>query len=187
MARQTKPRPSRIEALPLPVQELVNRLLREGATTQREILAIVNKELDKLGQDPLSRSGLNRYAVRMEQVGQRLRQARGVARLWIDRLGQEPEGDVGRLLNEIVRTMAFDFATKAAEGEEPIDPQMLRALAVTVERLEQAARTSAERERVIRKDLAEQAAGKVQETARKAGLSDETIEQIQRDILGLAS
>jgi hypothetical protein len=122
----------------------------------------------------------------MEEVGQRLRQSRQVAEMWIGKLGAEPQGKVGHLLNEIVRTLAFETAMHFAEGEDPIDPKSLKELAIAVHRLEQAAGDAVKREQEIRKQEREKAAVAVSETAKKAGVSPETIERIRRDVLGMA-
>ncbi|MFA7455586.1 MAG: phage protein Gp27 family protein, partial [Desulfobulbaceae bacterium] len=45
-----------------------------------------------------SKSAVNRYAVRMEEVGAKIREAREVSRMWIGELGSGPAGEVGKLL-----------------------------------------------------------------------------------------
>ncbi|WP_156182845.1 phage protein Gp27 family protein [Marinobacter subterrani] len=42
-------------------------------------------------EERLSKSAVNRYAVRMNQVGEKLRQSREVAEMWIAKLGAQPQ------------------------------------------------------------------------------------------------
>ncbi|MBF0426967.1 MAG: DUF3486 family protein [Magnetococcales bacterium] len=181
-----RPRRSSLSRLPADIRELIDKLLAEGVETRKNILAILNRELDRKGDKPISKSALNRYAQRMEEIGLKMAQAREVARVWIEHLESEPPGDLGKLLNEVVRTLAFDFATRAAEGDEPVDHQVLRSLAATIERLEQASRIREDRDRLLRREITEQAANQAKATARRAGISQKTISEIERDILGLA-
>ena len=53
----------------------------------------------------------------MEKIGARLQQSREIAKMWIGRLGAEPQGEVGKLLNEMVRGLAFDATVAMADGD----------------------------------------------------------------------
>ncbi len=83
----------------------------------------------------------------MEEAGSRMAQAREVAEVWTSKLGQAPTSEVGKLLQEFVRTMAFETSMKmmdASDGEDGkmIDPKSLGQLALVIQRVEQAAMTS---------------------------------------------
>lgn len=180
-------RPSTIEKLPSDILEQLQALLRDPRVSQLDATARINSILEAEGHpDRVSKSAVNRYSQRMEEVGQRLRQSRQVAEMWIGRLGAEPQGKVGHLLNEIVRTLAFETAMNFAEGEEPIDPKSLKELAIAVHRLEQAAGDAVKREQEIRKQTAEAAATAAEKTLASQGMSRESIDTIKREILGIA-
>ena len=94
----------------------------------------------------------------MEQVGERLRQSRQVSEMWINRLGAQPQGQLGNLVNEMLRTLSFELADKLMESElsEESIPgviDLLKDLSLTAMRLEKAASENVKREAEIRKSL----------------------------------
>ncbi|EGQ9843133.1 protein gp27 [Vibrio cholerae] len=185
-------RKSKVELLPEEIRNTLNVFIRSGNMTQKDILEAVNQMIDDagLGDDAkLSRTGFNRYAKRMEDMGQRLRQSREVAEVWVSKLGEAPTSDVGKLLQEFVRTMAFETSMKmmeAAEGEEGevISPKALGQLALVVQRIETAAMTSMKREKEIRDALLEEQRQKLEKLESKAGVTKETLSTI-REALGI--
>lgn len=181
--------PSSIDRLPDDVREKLEELLRDPRVTQLDATARINEILEaEAHPERVSKSAVNRYALRMEEVGAKLRETREVARMWIGKLGAEPQGEVGKLLNELVRTLAFKAAMRAheADDDEAVDPKLLKSLAVSVYRLERAARENAALEESIRKRALAEAAEAVGETAKQSGVSEETIRIIRRDILRMA-
>lgn len=184
-----KKQQSSIDRLPADIREKLNELLRDPRVTQLDATARINAILAE-GENPerLSKSSVNRYAVRMEEVGTKLRETREVAKMWIGKLGSEPQGEVGKLLNEMVRTLAFKMAMRASEADddEPIDPKLLKSLAISVHRLEMAAKENQDVEEKIRRRAIEEAADTVGKAAKASGVSDETISIIRRDVLRIA-
>jgi hypothetical protein len=63
---------------------------------------------------------------------------------------------------------------------------MLKDLALTTQRLEQAANLNVKREAEIRKQAAEAAADVTEKTLANQGMSRDSIEAIKREILGTA-
>ncbi|EHA6976819.1 DUF3486 family protein [Vibrio parahaemolyticus] len=186
-------RKSKIELLPEDIRAQLNVLIRSGDMTQKDIRDAVNQMIEEAGlpdDAKLSRTGFNRYAKRMEDMGQRLRQSREVAEVWITKLGEAPTSDVGKLLQEFVRTMAFETSMRlmedADEKQEVIPPKALNQLALVVQRIEQAAMTSHKVEKEIRKAFAEEAAEQAEKIVREAGITDETVQSVKNKILGIA-
>ncbi len=186
-------RKSKIELLPEDIRAQLNVLIRSGDMTQKDIRDAVNQMIEEAGlpdDAKLSRTGFNRYAKRMEDMGQRLRQSREVAEVWITKLGEAPTSDVGKLLQEFVRTMAFETSMRlmedADEKQEVIPPKALNQLALVVQRIEQAAMTSHKVEKEIRKAFAEEAAEKAEQIVKQAGITASTAEDIKKKILGIA-
>ncbi|MEX0732854.1 MAG: DUF3486 family protein [Aquisalimonadaceae bacterium] len=189
-------RPSSIERLPDDIREQLQELLRDPRVTQLEVTERINKLLDQTGFDErLSKSAVNRYAVRMNEVGEKLRQSRQVAEMWIAKLGAQPQGQLGNLVNEMLRSMAFDLALKLQEGEltaesMPAVIEMVKELSLSVTRLERASSENVKREQVIRKQEREKAAEAAASAAEKSlagqGMSREGIDAIKREILGIA-
>src|SRR5690606_29718758 len=91
-------------------------------------------------------------ATRMEAIGKRMRETNAVADAWVQRLGDKPTGQVGNLLIQMTRSMAFDLALAAQDQvnedgeEEPVSLGMLKDLALTIQRLEKASMDSLNRE-----------------------------------------
>lgn len=187
-------RKSKINLLPDEIRNTLNAFIRSGNMTQKDILEVVNQMIDEAGlpdDAKLSRTGFNRYAKRMEEMGQRLRQSREVAEVWATKLGDAPESDVGKLLQEFVRTMAFETSMKMmeqAEGEEGevISPKALGQLALVVQRIELAANSTIKREKEIRAAFAAEAAEQAEKIVKQAGITAATAQEIKNQILGIA-
>ncbi|KGE77659.1 hypothetical protein FP66_08515 [Halomonas salina] len=189
-------RVSTIERLPDDVREQLQALLRDPRVTQLETTERINQILEAEGHDErLSKSAVNRYAVRMNEVGEKLRQSREVAEMWIAKLGAQPQGQMGHLVNEMLRSMAFDLALKLQEGElteqsMPAVIEMVKELSLSVTRLEKASSENVKREELIRKQERERAAEEAAEAAESSlanqGMSRDAIDAIKRDILGIA-
>lgn len=184
--RPTRGRPSKIDQLPDHIKEQLDAMLRDGIT-QKDILAYINEKLSDEGEDTISYSSLNRYSTRMESIGKEIREAREVADVWVARLGTKPSGDVSNLLMEMLRTQAFKLMVRLSEDPDAMmDPDMLKDLALGIQRLESAAMQTHKREKDIRKAFAEEAANQVESEAKAAGLTSDAINKIKNGILGIA-
>lgn len=184
--RKGRGRRSKVHKLPADIKNTLDELLRNGRMTQQDILREVNALAKAAGADTLSRSGLNRYSTKMEQMGSRIREAREVSDAWISKLGTEPSGEVSQLLIEMVRTLAFDSVLQHAESDEPLEPKFIKELSIGIEKLEKAAETSQKRELELRKQFAAEAAEQAAEVAASAGMTQAGIDAIKREILGIA-
>lgn len=188
--RPTRGRLSKVDLLPDSIREQLHQMLREKRHTQEEIREAINALIDEhnLPEDmQLSRTGLNRYASRMEKVGAKIRASREMAEAWAARLGSAPTSDVGKLLMEFVKTLAFETSMSMAEEDKPIAPKALGQLALVAQRLEAAAMTSHKREKAIRDAFAQEMAEKTEELVRTGGLSGSAADTIKRDILGISA
>ena len=178
MARK-KRQQSSIDLLPDGVRRQLQELLADRKVTQLEAVRRINdvlglmKEAGQLPVDApekLSKSAVNRYFVDMDEAGRKLRESREVAEVWIGKLGAAPQGQVGNLVNEILRTLSFDMALMLQRGtvdaeSAPAVTGMLKDLALTMQRLENAANLNTAREKEIRKQERER-------------LQDETIKAV---------
>ncbi|KFB94614.1 hypothetical protein GTGU_04717, partial [Trabulsiella guamensis ATCC 49490] len=174
--RQTRGRPSKIDLLPESIRDQLHQMLRDKRHTQEEIRDAINELIDShnLPEDmQLSRTGLNRYASRMEQFGAKIRASREMAEIWAAKLGSAPTSDVGKLLLEFVKTLAFETSMSLSEGDV-VEPKALGQLALVAHRLESAAMVSHKREKEILQEFAREAAEKAEIIATKAGLSSES-------------
>ncbi|MDH5785339.1 MAG: DUF3486 family protein [Chromatiales bacterium] len=186
-------RPSTIEQLPPDILEQLQALLRDPRVSQMEATKEINTILENVGHpERVSKSAVNRYSMRMEQVGERLRQSRQVAQMWIAKLGAQPQGQVGHLVNEILRTLAFDLSMTMQQGEidkeeAPEVAKMLKNMAIAMERLEKAASENVKREQEIKQQARKEAAEVAEKVAKQGGLSADSVQELRRAILGVKS
>jgi len=138
-----------IKTLPPALLEQLQGWLRDPAITQLEATERLNAVLAELGEKPRSKSAVNRYALKMSEVGAKIQQSREIADMWIARFGNQPQGKVGALLNELVRNLAFETALQLSEDEEPAHPGLLKDLAQAIEKLERASTINDKRQREI--------------------------------------
>lgn len=185
------PRASSIERLPPDILEQLHALLRDPRVTQLDATARINAILAEDGHGTrVSKSALNRYALRMEEVGERLRESRQVAEMWIAKLGAAPQGQVGHLVNEILRTLAFDLSIKLQHDELDEESMpgvitMLKELSLSVMRLERASSENVKREQEIRNQERERAANRVEEVALTQGMDEAQARLWREKFLGV--
>lgn len=158
------------------IRESVDSAIREGRATIDDIVAIVRA----MGGEA-SRSAVGRYKQQAESQMQKYREAQEIAKVWIGKLATDPEGDVGRLLSEMLRTAAFQTMGDM-EAAAPMD---LMLLAKALKDLAGADKLTAERILKVRTEAAKEAAEKVAAVGKAKGLSKETVEELRREILGV--
>lgn len=178
---------SSIKQLPEWAQIKLNDLLRADKLTQSDMVQVLNTVLEEHGEDQrISKSSLNRYKVQMDQYGQRMKEAREISAMWIDRFGSS-QGQVGNMVNEILRTLSFDLTMTVQQGgidadNAPEVVEMLKGLSLTMQRLEKAASLNTAREKEIRDEAMKEAASRVDATAKRAGVSAEAIAKIHEEL-----
>ena len=182
-----------IPKLPESVREALNGWLRDPAISQGEAADRTNALLAELSVgERVSRQVVNRYDLKMRAIGQRLKERREVADLWIGKLGSKPGGKVGHLVVEIIRGLAYDLSSKLEEEglEGKQIPQVIdqvSKLALMAQRVERASGLSVSREEKIRQSEREKAAETAAETlSKQKGFSEDTIETVKQKILGVS-
>lgn len=166
------PKPSTIDILPPEIKAQLQTWLQDPRCTQLEATERANSLLELAGEPQrVTKSAVNRYAVRMEEVGAKIRQSREIADMYISKVGAAPQGQTGLLINEMLRTMAFDLTLKIQDADIA-DPETLAAtidqvksLALAAQRLEQAATINVKREADIRKQALDDVAKAVDRVA----------------------
>lgn len=191
-AKNKRGRRSKVQLLPEDIKSQLDEMLRDGRLQQTEILDVINSAVEDAGLSDdakLTKSGLSRYSVRMEEAASRIRHSREVAEAWTAKLGDKPTSETGKLLREAVTTMAFETSAhmlNESSEEKPVAPKALGQLALVSQRLEQASMVGLKREKQIRQAFAEEAANAAEEVAKAQGLTRETVAQIKSQILGIA-
>lgn len=173
----------RIDALPPDIRRRLHELLQSGVS-QADILRRLEPLLEAEGEAPLSRSGLNRYAARMERVGRRIRETRAAAEAWTRQFGDRA-GDVSGHAIDLIRTLLAEASLRQAENPD-VPLETLSDLALAVQRLERAAGSHAARERALRAEIAARAADAGEKAGVRQGLSPEGAAAIRAAIEGAA-
>ena len=186
-------KPSSIDRLPGDILEKLQELLRDPRVTQLEATARINEILEEEGHaERLSKSAVNRYDLSMRKAGEKLQQSREVARMWIGKLGAAPQGQVGNLVNEVLRTLAFELSLKLQDAEltEDTIPDVihnLKALSLAAQRLEASATMNVKREAEIRENERKRLAEETMKVVDKAvpGDSAQQLKAAIREVYGV--
>jgi hypothetical protein len=107
-----------------------------------------------------------------------------MAAVWMDKIGKEPDGDVGRMLLEMLRMLAF----KSLGELDSASPEDLMFLSNAIKGFAQTDKLVVDKTINLRKLMAIEAAkvaSSVAKTVKKAGLSDDTVNLIRAEILGI--
>lgn len=184
-------RDSSIGRLPDDLREMLDAWLRDTSITHAQAADKLNEHLATRGEaSRVSRTAIGRYDQRMRRVGERLRESRQIADAWIGKLGAASEGRMGPLLNEILRTLAFEISLKLHEGNLSGEslPQLieqLKKLSATVESLERTAFEQARRRKEIERRAVENLANEVEKRADGSGaVTPEQLREIVREAYG---
>ena len=156
-ANLTRGRQGRVPQLPPELREYIDRRLREGAP-QKAIIDETRQMLADIGEAPLSSSGLQRYTARVERAAHRINRARDAAASIVAGLDELNQGDLTRLMVDMLRSAIFDaivLEDQGKEGRPALDPSLIGKMALALNRLEDSARVSQQRERELRKAIAD--------------------------------
>ncbi len=119
------------------VREAVDAAIREGRATIDELVALIAAH-----GGAASRSAVGRYKKTFEDSLKRYREAQEVAGRWVAQFRENADGDVGRLLAEMLKTLAFQSLADA----EDLDGKELYFLSTAIKNLASIDRLKAEAE-----------------------------------------
>lgn len=188
MARRGRGRLSTIDLLPEeaePVVVTAMQALRERNKPQAQILAEMNASLADLGVKSISRSAFNRKALWLAAYGTQIERTREIAAIVGEKLEAAPDGDVGLLLGETLKTLIFDVLTDMSLSGKSPSMSMLNEAAESLRFLEAARKMSVETRVRIGKEFGQKAAEAVDQAAAEKGLSADTVTAIKARILGV--
>ncbi|AWB06803.1 hypothetical protein A6A40_17265 (plasmid) [Azospirillum humicireducens] len=188
MARST------LDKLPKEIREELGRLREDGWTID-ELLSKL-QELRAAGRHDLdvSRSAVGRYVQGIDKVGEQLRQSRAMAEALVRQLGDEPDTKVARLNIELGHSLIMNLMTGmaggGAEGEDgqqsvQLDPEQVMFLTSSIQKLASARKTDAELILRLQTEADKRAIAAMEATAKRKGLSADTIADIKKDFLGI--
>lgn len=166
---------SKVAGMPAEIKEWLDRALAENNFSDYELLA---EELKARGY-AISKSALHRYGQAFETRLSALKMASEQARAVVAAAPDE-EGAVNEALMRLVQEHLFKLLM-AEEAEFDL-PKVARAVA----ELGRATVTQKKWQAEVRA-RAEAAAAAVEKIAKKGGLSAESVDQLRREILGIAA
>jgi len=190
-------RQSSIKQLAPDIVEKLNELLRDPRINQLDATEQINALLEERGEDPVSKSAVNRYKLSMDQVGKAIRESREMAEIWIGKLGAAPQSKVANLTSEIIRNSLIDLSLaiqKITMGEHDPDViagavKMIKDLSYSHEKLEKAVSETTAREAKIkeaaRKEALEEAAENAESAARAQGMDEDQVTFWRNKVLGV--
>lgn len=176
-------RRSSIEQLPADLTDLVHRLIREGRTIED-----ITDKLNELDAD-VSRSAVGRYVKGARDQMKQYQDAQAVAGQWVTQLGENPTGDVGALLAEMLKTVAFQALASMAPTDDgrgkPTKPMDIMLLAKAIRDLEATSKANIERRERIERQVLERQANAAEKVAKQQGMSSDQWAQIRAQFLGI--
>ena len=180
-------RPSSIDRLSPELRAKIHELLARPDVTQQEITDALNAQ-----GAGVSKSAVNRYAVRFREWTERNRQAREAVEAYLEGVGPDAQNKMGEAVLQMLRSVSVDLMAAMRDLDPDESPETVERVAKLVSQvaravrdMESAASANAERRRKLLAELAA-AAAKVEERLQEAGgTSAETIASIRRDILGV--
>ncbi|WP_147615093.1 DUF3486 family protein [Treponema pectinovorum] len=180
---------SSIDRLPPELREKLIELLQNPAITQKEIVDEINKAA---GETVVSKSGVNRYKLRMDRFAAKSREAREVADAYIEKYGTENRNKLGKVVNEYIKLMVFDLTTELEElkdSDGEIKPEDLADIIYKVSRaikeLEQAEKLNAQREAEIKAAVQKETAEKVETVCKQNGVSKDTMDMVLKEVFNI--
>lgn len=188
MAKPRRGRLSTLDLLPEDAQPDIQWAYEEikaRRQPQLTILAEMNRRLADRGIGRISKSAFNRKVLWLIGHGDAILKAREIAGILAEKLDEAPEGDVGLLLNELVKSIVFEILSNAQFTDDGVSMNMALNAAVALDKLENARRLSVGTRDKIAKTFAEKAAAAVEKAGAAKGLTQETITDLKQKILGI--
>lgn len=186
--RKGRGRLSSLDMLPeeaRPAVSVAYQALKECTRTQADILRELNGELEKLGVTPISKSAFNRKSLFLASVGQHMARTRAIASVWAEKVEETPDGDVGLLLGETIKTLIFDVLSDVAMSSKSPSMVMLGVASEALRNLEKARELSVTTRVRIETNFFKNATKAVERAGKEKGLTKDTIAAIKSQILGV--
>lgn len=173
---------SKIAQLDPRVRGAVDDAVREGRASIDEIVLLIKS----MGGEA-SRSSVGRYVKNASEQLKKFREAQEIAKVWIGKLHADPEGDVGRLLAEMLKTVAFQQIADMGEGDAGSSPMDLMLVAKALDHLSRSQKVDVDRWVKVREKIGTQLKALEEKAARPGGkITVEDLQAIRQDVYGIA-
>ena len=165
---------STIKRLDPRIKEAVDTAIRDGRATINEIVALV----EEMGGG-VSRSAVGRYKQSVEEAMETFRASQEMAKVWVEKLGEEPQTDSARLAAQILSAVAAHTAREAMNSGEAMPAGELMLAAKALDHIGRFQKSNLDTALKARKEFAAEAAEVVERTAKQQGVSKEGINAIR--------
>ena len=163
------------------IKDAVDIAIAQGRATIDEICRMIRQ----MGGSS-SRSAVGRYSKSMKERLEKFRETQAIAGEWMQQIRADPDGDIGRMLAEMLKLLAFRTQTDMQEGEgEGPGPKEIALLARAIKDLTSVDQMKLTIEAKVRDQVVKDAADCAEKVGREAGLSGERLAQLRREVLGL--
>ena len=185
-------RKSSIDRLNPEIKAYITAMLATGSMTLDQLIADLQARLPAAagaGSLP-SRSAVGRFGQKLERRLDAIRASTEAARLIQEHAGDDEDARSGAL-TALVQTELFEYILQLQDAtEETVDPvkrvELLSKAAKNIATLTRSSVGLKKFQSEVRAK-AEAAAANVEKIAKKGGLSAESVEQLKREILGIAT
>ncbi|ROO28235.1 phage protein Gp27 family protein [Salinisphaera orenii] len=181
-------RRSSIKSLPEPVRAAIDAEIRADRLTLDEILdSVADTFGDQYGDEAVpSRAALGRYRKSERERMQDVIQAEDTARVWASELGNTPQSQMGKVLQQLLTTLAWKSTQKALDADD-VPTDEIAKLARAYRAVEEAGQISDKRERELREQTLAEAEERVEALSDGARQPDtETLKLVRAAIRGEA-
>ena len=176
-------RRSSILSLPEPVRASIDAEIRANRLTLDEIMDLIGEQFGATHAEELpSRSAVGRYAKSERERMQDVIEAQETSRVWADTLGNQPQSQMGKVLQQLLTTLAWKSTQRALDAED-VPTDEIAKLARAYRAVEEAGQISDKRERELRAEEREAAAEQAETVARSSGMSATSAAELRRKIL----
>ncbi|MDD2870097.1 phage protein Gp27 family protein [Neomegalonema sp.] len=177
-------RASSVQRLPPEIRETIAALRESGRTIDE-----IREKLLELEAE-VSRSALGRHVKQLDAIGAELRRSREIAEALVRRYGEAPESRTARLNIELMHALISKMMVAEDGAVVRLDPKDAMFAATAMQKLAQAAKQDADREKLIRQEFIQKLDAKLAEAAEEMGdAADpaEILRRIREDVYGIFS
>lgn len=186
---------SNIDKLDKKTKEEILALLQDSTVRYIDIVNIINKKLNKKA---ISVAGVSRYKKRYDNLINKKREIETIAIAWKERTGDELGNILGKQTMEELRMLVYDFIGSLQEMQESevatMDIKEIERMSNAIEKstrgminLENAISKNNQHTQTIRNEALQEAQAKAMNNAMSAGISQDTVNTIFRDVFNIES
>src|ERR1700682_5582093 len=156
---------SKVARMPRELREQIETMWRNGEFSLDELLGWIR---ERKPDAEISRTGLGRHLAKYKRTFDRIREAREVAGRCIEQIGENPRGDLARMLSQLLGSLAFTTLDEMGEeGKKAPGTKDLFFMATAIQKIASAEKISVDRELKVRAEVKREIEKKLEEAKPK--------------------